>query len=178
MDDFNADAPTNEVVDEPIPIKNQETADFPTQSQGEARDTSKVFAAPKKTSAKRRRPGEDPRVAYAFDVLKTCSIKETDECSTFGEHIASKLRKFDDMTRTKAMHHINTVMFQIELDYYRNIAHAPQQQQQQTFTLSPNPSPSTSIHQPSWSPSPLHNTSSYSDSMSPLQDYLSTFTDL
>lgn len=176
MDNFNSEVTTNEVVHEPNPTQNQETVDLQIESQDETRRGRKLFVSPKKTPAKRRRPGEDPRVAYAFDVLKNCATKEKDECSTFGEHVASKLRKFDDMTRTKAMHHMNTVLFQIEMEYYSNIA--PQQQQQQNFNLASNPSPSTSGHHPSLSAASSRYSSSYSDSMSPLQDYVNTFTDL
>lgn len=179
MDDLNtAETTPNEEVDQLTPTQTQELSDSPTTSQVELREQTLNIAAPKKALSKKRKAAEDPRVT--FDVLKKVSTKEKDECATFGEHISSKLRKFDDITRATAMHHINTILYQMECEYYtnrkKNSAHTAQQQRQIHFT--PSPAPSTSDYHPSSSPATLESNSPYSDPVCPLATYVQTFTDI
>ncbi|XP_066600793.1 uncharacterized protein [Prorops nasuta] len=80
----------------------------------------KINSSPAKTKTKKLNTIEDPRVDYAFQMLKNVSSKEKDECQTFGEHIITKLKKLDDKTQAIAMHQINNIMFEIEMEYLNN----------------------------------------------------------
>ncbi|XP_067008993.2 uncharacterized protein [Anabrus simplex] len=59
---------------------------------------------------------DDTRTQEVLNVLRSPSPK--DECSTFGEHIAMKMRKFDEKLRAVVMHRINNIVFEAEMQHY------------------------------------------------------------
>lgn len=57
---------------------------------------------------------EDPRIESAFNFLKT-PIQPPDTCSTFGTHVANKLRSIEGPKREIAEHLINSVFFDMAM---------------------------------------------------------------
>lgn len=49
---------------------------------------------------------------------KTENCKKKDECDTFGEYIASSLRKHDDRTQSMIKQAINNILFEQEMKKY------------------------------------------------------------
>ncbi|GLV35892.1 hypothetical protein CBL_09890 [Carabus blaptoides fortunei] len=133
----------------------------------------RIFTSPRKPM-KRKLPREDPRVDYAFSVLKELKNSPKDECSTYGDHVANKLRKFNDSVRAIVMHRINNIIFDAEMGH-NTVVH----EQQQKESASPHyteSSPSSSL---SYVNSPHSLILSYVESPqgSPLQEFVQTFTD-
>lgn len=77
----------------------------------------KLFVSPKNT-VRKQKINEDPRITQAYNILDTVANKPRDECSTFGEHISTKLRKFNERQRNILMHKINTLIFEAEMEIY------------------------------------------------------------
>lgn len=157
--------------------------------------------SPKRRALKRKAQHEDPRVSAAYDILKNVANTPKDECFTFGQHIATKLQKFDEKVRSVAMHVINNIIFDAEMGKYNNYFNnsynhqTPSQAYQQYTTLScavPAPSPTYSVNSyqsnqssdssndPQLYVAPsAHLTPQLEDNqVSPVQQYLHSFTDM
>lgn len=65
-----------------------------------------------------KRKKEDPRIEEAFQIMKDVAGKKRDECDVFGEHVANKLRKYDNHTRVLVEHHINNILFDADIKMY------------------------------------------------------------
>lgn len=63
------------------------------------------------------------------DVQTTHLSNNTDDCTIFGEYIASKLRGFDPLTRSRLEHKINILVHESEIDMlqarYSNLHKGP-----------------------------------------------------
>ena len=106
-----------------------------------------------------------------------------DECSTFGQHVATKLKKFDDRVRSVVMHLMNNIIFDAEMGKYNNYGHSsvqtppPYAQEPSAYVHTLSPSSTYSAH--SIQSQGLSN-SQFSDSQSsltPLQNYVHSFDD-
>lgn len=176
--------------------QNDETPDSVELSQSTDNKTPKTqlqaFMSPQ-TISKRRKRGtqDDPRVAEAYGLLKSISNTAKDECATYGDHIACKLRKFDDRVRAVVMHKMNNIIFNAEMgksNYLNQHQQEYSQQQSNTYNdISPSPhflsasecSPNSSQYtdlQTSSHPTPSPQTYQ-SEEESSLQSYINTFTD-
>ena len=77
----------------------------------------------KRLSAGNKRPctEEDARIGEALSILKTAVAKQTvetrsnDESSTYGQHVANKLRKYSPRVRDMVQYHINTVLYHADM---------------------------------------------------------------
>ncbi|XP_023310965.1 uncharacterized protein LOC111691820 [Anoplophora glabripennis] len=174
---------TNDVtadLEEELTLR-QKTKETPTRKR-------KLFTSPRKQTLKKSVQQEDPRVAAAYDILKNVSNTPKDECFTFGQHIATKLQKFDNRVRSIAMHLMNNIIFDAEMGKYNDY----QKTSVETHFQSRIPnidasSPSLYAQESSSSsyvhmPSPSYSAQSYqynqtetSETQTPLQDYLHTF---
>lgn len=56
---------------------------------------------------------EDPRINEVFNIIKNLRPKR-DETSVFVEHVAFKLRKFNDHLRAEVEHQINNILYSAE----------------------------------------------------------------
>jgi hypothetical protein len=80
-----------------------------------------------------------------------------DECFTFGQHVATKLQKFDNKVRSVVMHLMSNIIFEAEMGKYNQYNNLSGQ----------TSSPSVYDHEPSHSsyvtrsPSPTYSTHSY-----------------
>lgn len=92
-----------------------------TNEEGKSRKR-RVFQSGRRPNTKSNKKDE-PRITQACGSLNNV-VNTQDECSTFGEHIASKLRKFDERRRTILMHQINNLIFEEEMCLYSQ-EHAP-----------------------------------------------------
>nr|CAI5865431.1 unnamed protein product [Callosobruchus analis] len=98
----------------PIPSTSQHSPSGPTRKR-------KLFLSPKrKLPLKKKSTEDDPRVAYAYDMLKNITETPKNECTTFGEHIATKLAKFKDPVRSVVIYKINNIIFDAEIGKYNN----------------------------------------------------------
>ncbi|XP_072384669.1 uncharacterized protein [Diabrotica undecimpunctata] len=75
-----------------------------------------VLATPNRS--KKQKNTDDPRLIRAFNILDSVTNVSRDECSTFGEHITEKLRKFTDHKRSILMHKINHLIYDAEMELY------------------------------------------------------------
>lgn len=84
---------------------------------------NKEFKSPKKRVKKQRKTDEDPRITEALGYLRqttAVSQKRTDQCSLFGDYIADKLRTFDNRLRAIAQNRITNILFEFEMNLYKN----------------------------------------------------------
>lgn len=118
---------------------------------------------------RRRTAVDDPRLAQAYNLMDNATKTPRDECSTFGEHIATKLRKFDDRKRNYLMHKISTLIYETEIEvdtvYIRSpMQHSGESSASRMSTPSPSPTPPLQqVYNP-----PANN---------PLQTFISAFVD-
>lgn len=97
---------------------NHESSEPPASSnEGGNSSKWKDFFSPKQTNEKPKLK-EDPRLTRAYNILESVSNVPRDECSTFGEHLVSKLRKFNEQRRSILMHRINNLVFEAEMELY------------------------------------------------------------
>ncbi|KAG8307660.1 hypothetical protein J6590_016103 [Homalodisca vitripennis] len=93
---------------------------------------------------KRRTAIDDPRLAQAYKIMDNATKTTRDEFSTFGEHIATKLRKFDDRNRNYLMHKISTLIYETEIEVDTVYTRSPMQQSGESSASrmsTPSPSP-------------------------------------
>lgn len=88
----------------------------------------KTFKSPIKKALKRKQQDEMLFEAYSF--LKRAATTSTsrpadDECATFGNLVANKLRKFSETSRAVAQHRINNILFEIEMKELNASTHTP-----------------------------------------------------
>ncbi|KAF5285486.1 hypothetical protein FQR65_LT13231 [Abscondita terminalis] len=74
-------------------------------------DTSKKYSYRNNQASKRKHFDDTNQRTLEVDT-------QSDECSIFGEYIATKLRKHDDRTRTILQHRIHNILFQAEMDQF------------------------------------------------------------
>lgn len=100
------------------------------RQSGPKETAKKVFRSPKKILQKRKAT-EDPRIDEAFGILKKCASgsQVKDDCTTFGEYMASKLRKLDDHHRALAEHKINNILFEVQMQQLSAQKHSSQNPQ-------------------------------------------------
>lgn len=97
---------------------------------------------------RKRSSSTDRYLHKPYKVLKQNSVSQKDECAIYGEYIAEKLRKFDELSRAQAQHKINNVLFEIEMAFFKKTHYVEASTSQiadtVTFdnTLSPFHSPS------------------------------------
>lgn len=86
--------------------------------------TEKGLEKPICTSRKRRKCNqEDPRIAAAFNILtssqeRRLNQKVSDRFSTYGEHVANKLRTYSTRSQAVAEHKINNILFEADMGLY------------------------------------------------------------
>lgn len=107
-DDGGQNAVPSIVAKTEPPLLSNENNDRPTPKR-------KILVAPKKMK-KSKRIEDRPRPTQSYNILDG-SISR-DECSTFGEHVVAKLRKFNERHRTILMHRINNLIFEAEMELY------------------------------------------------------------
>ena len=141
-----------------------------------------MFLSPKRHQGKKREQ-EDPRLSAAYNILQNVANAPKDECSTFGKHVATKLKKFDDRVRSVVMHLMNNIIFDAEMGKYNNYGHSsvqtppPYAQEPSAYVHTLSPSSTYSAH--SIQSQGLSN-SQFSDSQSsltPLQNDVHSFDD-
>jgi hypothetical protein len=96
---------------------------------------------------------EDPKLSHAYNILESISNIPRDECTTFGEHIVTKLHKFNNQRRSILMHRINNLIFDAEMELYSQQEFA--QPTSVYSTASSTASPSVCFT-PQFSPSTSH----------------------
>lgn len=79
------------------------------------------FAAPNKTSKKMSQDAS--KIDEAFDILKNVATKTKseeicDNCTDYGKHVASKMRKYSERARCVAQYHINNILFQADMGHF------------------------------------------------------------
>lgn len=130
---------------------------------GNVTERPKRFASPKQKK-KKIKTDEDPRVDEVYSILKTYSEKSKlkDNATTYGEHVANKLRSYSDFIRLNTEHKINYILHESDM-----------------LMLQQNNQPDYSIHFPGPSSSnnsfiPLHSigtSSGNTNTLSPLSLY-------
>ncbi|XP_049954026.1 uncharacterized protein LOC126470299 [Schistocerca serialis cubense] len=108
-----------------------------TNEEGRSRKR-KVSQSAKQQNMKSKKK-EEPRPMQAYSTLDSVGNIHYDECSTFGEHITTKLRKFDERRRTILMHKINNLIFEEEMCLYSQ--HHTSDPASFSLTVSPHCSP-------------------------------------
>lgn len=65
---------------------------------------------------------EDGRLTKAYEIIDSISSQPAlrDECLVYGEHVAIKLRKFNEHRRAILMHKINSLIFEAEMEVYNS----------------------------------------------------------
>lgn len=66
---------------------------------------------------------EEPSVDDTLGILKTAvpnNLIKSDECSAYGQYVASKLRNYAKKTRNIVEHEINNVLFMADMGNYDN----------------------------------------------------------
>lgn len=105
--------------------------DFFEATETEVRDTPEYyqtelnpdpFVSPMDIIKKRRAPA-DSYYQKGYKLLKQSTDKK-DECAIYGEYIAEKLRKFDEISRAQAQHKINNILFEIEMEFFKKTRYA------------------------------------------------------
>ncbi|KAG8312702.1 hypothetical protein J6590_018342 [Homalodisca vitripennis] len=147
-----------------VPSGNQST---PTASP--ALTSSQNRFVPPQPKKRRRTAIDDPRLAQAYKIMENATKTTRDECSTFGEHIATKLRKFDDRNRNYLMHKISTLIYETEIEVDTVYTRSPMQQNGESSASrmsTPSPSPQLPLQQV-YSP-PANN---------PIQTFINGFVD-
>lgn len=98
----------------------------PSQSKGENTITKrKIFVSPKK-NPKRKMVTEDRRLIKAYDIIDSISSEPAssrDECSVYGEHVANKLRKFNERNKAVLIHKINNLIFEAEMEVFNEVSY-------------------------------------------------------
>ncbi|XP_050537520.1 uncharacterized protein LOC126903409 [Daktulosphaira vitifoliae] len=108
-------------------------------------DIYKATNIPTVKNIKRKKNTEEsPMLKKAFQILNEISLS-TDSYSTYGQHIANELRKYDQRTLIYVKNAINNVIFQADLGCYSpNYGHGNYYNTTQNST----PSPQTPIPSP------------------------------
>ncbi|KAJ8931653.1 hypothetical protein NQ314_015406 [Rhamnusium bicolor] len=76
-----------------------------------------MFVSKEKTAIKTKAEEENPRIAAAYDILKSVSNTPKDECFTFGQHLSTKLQKLDNNVRS-VVTHLMHIIFDTEMGKY------------------------------------------------------------
>lgn len=173
MEDDNIQLFSNETI---ISNESRRGTNEPSTVPEIEADSSKrkrVFLSPKKPNKKIQKR-EDPRLTHAYNILENVSNTPRDECTTFGEHVISKLRKFNERRRSILMHKINNLIFDAEMELYSQQEYVQHRPVYSNYASS-TPSPS-SVTPPAISPTTeqLHDSSQFNT----LQDYVNTYTTL
>ncbi|CAH1955122.1 unnamed protein product [Acanthoscelides obtectus] len=134
-DGINTSSEIEDFTDEPRnnteieASQNDEPALETSEGAAPSEIKTKTFKSPKKRAVKRRKEEEDPRIMQAFGYLQNVASgsasNKRDDCSVYGEHVANKIRKFDDRLKSLAQHRINNILFDLEMSHYNSSA-APQ----------------------------------------------------
>lgn len=83
---------------------------------------------------RKRRTSPEPFSRRSHKLFKsTISIKR-DEIAIYGEYIAEKLRKFDDISRAQIQHKINNVLFEFEMEFFKKTRYVEATTSQMTDT--------------------------------------------
>lgn len=82
---------------------------------GKVTERPKRFASPKKK--KKIKTDEDPRVDEVYSILKTYTEKKKlkDNATTYGEHVANKLRSYSDFIHLSTEHKINCILHESDM---------------------------------------------------------------
>lgn len=115
----------------------------------EAKAVYKASTDPKVRYKKRKSNTEEesPMLKKAFQVLAETSSTSTDSYSSYGQHIANELRKYDQHTLVYVKQALNHVIFEADLGKYSHYGYNNyyQQPNNNTFRSEP-PSPLQSPH--------------------------------
>lgn len=90
--------------------------DTPEYYQAEI--NSDPFVSPMDIIKKRRGPS-DGYSKNPYKKMKYSVINKKDECTIYGEYIAEKLRKLDEISRAQAQHKLNNILYEIEMDFLK-----------------------------------------------------------
>lgn len=71
------------------------------------------------TDLVRKRSASNEFGEQAYKLLKRTVNTKKDECEIYGQYIAEKLRKFDQLSRAQAQHKINNALFEIEMEFFK-----------------------------------------------------------
>lgn len=83
---------------------------------GKITERPKRFSSSKQKK-KKIKTDEDPRVDEVYSILKTYAEKNKvkDKATTYGEHVANKLRSYTDFIRLNTEHKINCILHESDM---------------------------------------------------------------
>lgn len=115
-DDDDDDVLIKQEVVEPTPPKR--TPSFASQRHGRRLTRLKRLVPVQREV---NNPHTDSKLLEMLRLLKKSDIsKKKDECDSFGEYIATSLRKHDDRTQSMIKQAINNILFEQEMKKYSN----------------------------------------------------------
>ncbi|KAI5652148.1 alcohol dehydrogenase transcription factor myb/SANT-like domain-containing protein [Phthorimaea operculella] len=124
--------PNVEYADTDIRAGPEEVVDSATT------DSLETITTSSKPRGKRSKT-TDPLLEKAENIIRDAGGKKRNEYASFGEHIANKLSKYDDYTRTQAEFKIMQILFECDMSMYRT---RPTSSRSQYSDLSTPPPPS------------------------------------
>lgn len=123
-------------------------------------EASSEMRPPKQKSAKKKKIEYDnPMVKSAYELLKKTADND-DPYTSYGLHIANKLKKYDKHTLACVKHAINNIMFQADIGNYSPNDYCPREYYKQygyttsTSTVSSPPAPPSPTLESTNRPSP------------------------
>lgn len=93
-----------------------EVIDTPEYYQAEI--SSDPFVSPLDI-IKKRRTSTDGNGKNSYKKMKYSVLNKKDECTIYGEYIAEKLRKLDEISRAQAQHKVNNILYEIEMEFFK-----------------------------------------------------------
>lgn len=101
-----------------------ELLEEPSGETEKPQEERKIFVSPKKVTIKRKKSNDSDRdvIQNLQNIMQDISDKrqtkkKKNDCTIFGEFIASKLEQFDDRMKTILQHQISTLLFNAELSH-------------------------------------------------------------
>jgi hypothetical protein len=145
------------------------------QEKQKNNNTSSIPSSQRAGPSRKRKEDEDRNLNAAFELLKSCTstAQNNDECQQFGNLVATKLRKFDDMSRSLLQNEIFGIFLRAERALYNQPWYVPGLNIR-TQPLGQNV-PLQTTHSPaSYNPLNAHQAQVYSQSPTPSESPFST----
>lgn len=120
VDMENEASSTNDVETECVDRAEEHTTEQPFTQEKQCKRKESLSHMKTILPNKKKRIIEDPRVTEAYRILKEVSKKneKRDDCIVYGEHIAHKLRGYDNRTCAIVQYHINNILFEADMGKY------------------------------------------------------------
>jgi len=115
-----------EDIDDKFEIVVENNSEYDANTFTDEPQEEKVFVSPQKPKGlKRKKVEEDPRITETYKIIKDIlekrqTPKVKNDCTIFGEYIASKLQLFDQRTRALLQNQISSIICHTEIDYICN----------------------------------------------------------